>query len=120
MRVFWYLETIGPWHWQSNFQYAGAVQLYTNRPIDLCRSMAAICNRRFEEVVWVLLTLELWLQIGMLMLTAWHDERHDEIGRSFAKTCKKTLQSMHTDDGIYANADLITPDMVNGESSVFK
>ena len=49
------------------------------------------------------------------MLTAWHDEQHDEIGRSFAKTCKKTLQSMHTDDGIYANADLITPDMVNGE-----
>lgn len=49
------------------------------------------------------------------MLTAWHDKAHDEIGRSFAKRCKKTLASMHTDDGIYANADLITPDMVNGE-----
>lgn len=51
----------------------------------------------------------------MLMLTAWHDKVHDELGRSFAKRCKKTLESMHTDDGIYANADLITPDMVNGE-----
>ncbi len=51
----------------------------------------------------------------MLMLAAWNDKKHDDIGRAFAKHCKKTLQSMHTDDGIYANADLITPDMVNGE-----
>ncbi|KAK9831275.1 hypothetical protein WJX74_010167 [Apatococcus lobatus] len=56
-------------------------------------------------------------QIGMLMLTAWHDSQHDDIGRSFANKCKKTLQSMHTDNGIYANADLITPDMVNDEGA---
>ncbi|KAK9837524.1 hypothetical protein WJX84_004400 [Apatococcus fuscideae] len=54
-------------------------------------------------------------QIGMLMLAAWYDEKHNDTGVSFAKYCKKTLESMHTDDGIYANADLITPDVVNDE-----
>ncbi len=59
-----------------------------------------------------------WLQIGMLMLAAWYDEKHNDTGVSFAKYCKKTLESMHTDDGIYANADLITPDVVNGASGL--
>ena len=48
------------------------------------------------------------------MLADWYDPKHTEEGIAFAKYCRETLASMHTDDGIYANADLISKDMVTG------
>ena len=36
----------------------------------------------------------------MLMLVDWMDPKHTQEGIAFAKYCRETLASMHTDDGI--------------------
>lgn len=48
------------------------------------------------------LSLSSCVQVGMLMLVDWMDPKYTKDGIAFAKHCRESLASMHTDDGICA------------------